>query len=137
MSTIDLHLRHPGTAPPAAARAAQVIAVGPLGALVGVAAIAFTIAAGPLSLSLGDWLVAAWALATAVVNLVAGIALGRGSETARRILIATALAHVAFSVVKLTAYDEPEALVFAALDAALIALLSLRGVRRSCTRDLR
>ena len=131
-TTTDLRLDHVGTASPASVRAAQAIAIAPLGLLVGIAAVVFTIAAPPSSLSLGDWSVAVWAYATAVVNVVAGIGLGRGSETARRALLAAAVLHVAFGLVKLTAYDEPEALVFVGLDAAVIALLTLRSVRRFC-----
>lgn len=76
----------------------------------------------------GDWAVAAWSTALAVAFIVAAVRLGRD----RRVLPALAgvlLLDLIFSTVKLTVYDEPEAVLFMAVDLVIIALLAL-AVRR-------
>ena len=75
----------------------------------------------------GDWLVAGWSAALAVAFMVAAVRLGRD----RRVIPALAavlLLDLAFSTVKLTVYDEPEAVAFMAVDLVIIGLLAL--VRR-------
>ncbi|TFV63436.1 UNVERIFIED_ORG: hypothetical protein E4P37_14745 [Bacillus sp. AZ43] len=78
---------------------------------------------------IADWSVGAWSTALAVAFLVAAVRLGRD----RRVLPALAvvlLVDLVFSAVKLTAYDEPEAVLFMAVDGVIIALLALLARRR-------
>jgi hypothetical protein len=79
----------------------------------------------------GDWSVAAWSTALALAFLVAAFRLGSD----RRVLPALAgviLLDLAFSLVKLTVYDEPEAVGFMAVDLVLLGLLALAArARRS------
>ncbi len=73
---------------------------------------------------LGDWLVATWSALLAIAFLVAAVRLGRD----RRVLPALAgvvVADLVFSLVKLTAYDEPEAVAFMAVDLLVLGLLVL------------
>jgi hypothetical protein len=73
---------------------------------------------------LGDWAVVAWSTALAVAFIVAAVRLGRD----RRVIPALAavlLLDLAFSTVKLTVYDEPEAVLFMAVDVVIISLLAL------------
>lgn len=77
---------------------------------------------------LGDWAVAAWSAALAVAFLVAAVRLGRD----RRVIPALAgvlLLDLVFSTVKLTVYDEPEAVAFMAVDLLILGLLVLTGRR--------
>jgi hypothetical protein len=79
---------------------------------------------------LGDWAVAAWSAALAVAFMVAAVRLGRD----RRVipgLAAVLLLDLVFSTVKLTVYDEPEAVAFMAVDLVIIALLALISRRRA------
>ena len=72
----------------------------------------------------GDWAVVAWSAALAVAFMVAAVRLGSD----RRVIPALAavlLLDLAFSTVKLTIYDEPEAVAFMAVDVVIIALLAL------------
>jgi hypothetical protein len=72
----------------------------------------------------GDWAVAAWSAALAVAFMVAAVGLGRD----RRVLPALAgivLLDLVFSTVKLTVYDEPEAVAFMAVDLVILGLLAL------------
>ena len=78
---------------------------------------------------LADWSVGIWSTALALAYLVAAARLGND----RRVLPALAavlLLDLVFSAVKLTVYDEPEAMVFMAVDLVIIALLAL-AVRRN------
>lgn len=71
-----------------------------------------------------DWSVGIWSTLLAVAFLVAAVRLGRD----RRVLPALAAVLVldlVFSVVKLTAYDEPEAVGFMAVNLVIIALLAV------------
>ena len=80
---------------------------------------------------LADWSVAAWSTALAVAFLVAAARLG----TDRRVLPALAgvlLLDLVFSAVKLTVYDEPEAVLFITVDLVIVALLVL--IARRTTR---
>ncbi len=70
-----------------------------------------------------DWSVGIWSTLLAVAFLVAAVRLGRD----RRVLPALAgvlVLDLVFSVVKLTAYDEPEAVGFMAVSLVIIALLA-------------
>ena len=81
---------------------------------------------------LGDWSVGIWSTALAVAFLVAAVRLGRD----RRVLPALAavlLLDLVFSLVKLTVYDEPEAVLFMAVDLVIVGLLAL--VRRRPTAE--
>ncbi|TFV70554.1 hypothetical protein E4P39_19925 [Blastococcus sp. CT_GayMR19] len=77
---------------------------------------------------LADWSVGIWSTALAVAFLVAAARLGAD----RRVLPALAgvlLLDLVFSAVKLTVYDEPEAVLFMAVDLVIIVLLTLIGRR--------
>ncbi len=77
---------------------------------------------------LADWSVGIWSTALAVAFLVAAARLGAD----RRVLPALAgvlLLDLVFSAVKLTVYDEPEAVLFLAVDVVIIGLLALIGRR--------
>ncbi|UOY01554.1 hypothetical protein [Blastococcus sp. PRF04-17] len=77
-----------------------------------------------------DWSVGVWSTALAVAFLVAAARLGRD----RRVLPALAavlVVDLVFSAVKLTAYDEPEAVLFMAVDLVVIGLLALLNRRRA------
>jgi hypothetical protein len=128
MTATDLRLPL-ATRVPYTVRAAQALAVGPLGLLVGIAATAFTVS-GFSDMSAGGLLVAAWAIALAVVNVGAGLRLGAGSARAYTALVAAALAQVAFGVVKLAVYHESASYVFMALDLVLLTLLARPAVKR-------
>ncbi|MFD2091281.1 hypothetical protein [Blastococcus deserti] len=72
---------------------------------------------------LADWSVGIWSTLLAVAYLVAAARLGRD----RRVLPALAaviLVDLVFSVVKLTVYDEPEAVGFMAVSLVIMALLA-------------
>jgi|1186.fasta_scaffold669931_2 hypothetical protein len=134
MTTSDLSL--PFATPsrvPRAVRAAQLVMVGPLGLLVGVAATAFT-ASSLSTMAPWEFAISAWAIALAVVNVTAGLRLGRGSAAARRALLVSIGAQIAFGVVKLTVYHESASFVFAALDAVALVLLTRPSVRRFAKR---
>jgi hypothetical protein len=73
---------------------------------------------------LADWSVGIWSTALALAYLVAAVRLGRD----RRVLPALAgvlLLDLVFSAVKLTVYDEPEAVLFLTVDVVIIGLLTL------------
>lgn len=73
---------------------------------------------------LGDWAVVAWSAALAVAFMVAAVRLGSD----RRVIPALAavlLLDLVFSIVKLTVYDEPEAVAFMTIDLLIIGLLAL------------
>ena len=77
-----------------------------------------------------DWSVGIWSTALAVAFLIAATRLGRD----RRVLPALAVVlavDLVFSLVKLTVYDEPEAVLFMAVDAVIIGLLALIRRRRA------
>ena len=79
---------------------------------------------------LGDWAVVVWSTSLAVAFLVAAVRLGRDA----RVLPALAgvlVLDLVFSAVKLTVYDEPEAVLFMAVDLVIIGLLALIARRAS------
>jgi hypothetical protein len=76
-----------------------------------------------------DWSVGVWSTALAVAFLVAAFRLGKD----RRVIPALAgvlLLDLVFSAVKLTVYDEPEAVLFMTVDFVIIALLALINRKR-------
>jgi hypothetical protein len=121
------------TTVPLPLRAAQAL-LGLLGAVVLFASIYFSVVAPPEPVDGLDWLVAAWAFATGAAALAIAPRLARGGDTVR--LAATALVanHFVFGLVKLVAYGESAAVPFMAIDLALLALLSARGIRSAHER---
>jgi hypothetical protein len=76
-----------------------------------------------------DWSVGIWSTALALAFVIAAVRLGRD----RRVLPALAivlLVDLAFSVVKLTVYDEPEAVLFMTVDVVILGLLALLTRRK-------
>jgi hypothetical protein len=78
---------------------------------------------------LGDWAVAAWSAALAVAFMVAAVRLGRDRRVLP-VLAGVLLLDLVFSTVKLTVYDEPEAVAFMAVDLVILGLLALISRRR-------
>lgn len=78
-----------------------------------------------------DWLVAAWSFALASALIVAAVRLRGGDRRIAGITAALLVVEVAFSLVKLFAYDEPEAIGFMAVDLVLLALLAGAARRRA------
>ena len=79
---------------------------------------------------LGDWAVAAWSAALAVAFMVAAVRLGRDRRVLP-VLVGVLLVDLVFSTVKLTVYDEPEAVAFMAVDMVILGLLALISRRGS------
>jgi len=76
-----------------------------------------------------EWSVGVWSTALGVAFLLAAARLGRD----RRVLPALGgviLVDLVFSAVKLTVYDEPEAVGFMAVDLVIVGLLALINRRR-------
>ena len=73
---------------------------------------------------LGDWSVGIWSTALAAAFLVAAFRLGRDHRVVP-LLGGVLLLDLVFSAVKLTVYDEPEAVLFMAVDLVVIGLLAL------------
>lgn len=73
---------------------------------------------------LGDRAVAIWSAALATAFLVAAVRLGRDRRVPP-VLVVIVLLDLAFGAVKLTAYDEPEAVAFMAVDLVVLGLLAL------------
>ncbi len=67
--------------------------------------------------------------AVSALGVVAATALSRGSERGRRWVIAYATFGIVFTLAKLIWWQETEAIVFGALDIALLLLVSSRRVR--------
>ena len=78
---------------------------------------------------MGDWLVGVWSTALAVTFLVAAVRLGRDPRVVRW-FGGVLLLDVVFSTVKLTVYDEPEAVLFMAIDLVILGLLTLIARRK-------
>jgi hypothetical protein len=102
---------------PARLSVAQVLLVGPLGALVVVAALAFSVFSGD-SLSTIDWTVSAWAVASGALNLTAGLRMRRSTGLAQ----IAALNYLAFSLAKLIGYHEGASVPFIVLGVAVLIL---------------
>jgi hypothetical protein len=78
----------------------------------------------------GDWLVGVWSTALAVTFLVAAVRLGRDPRVVRW-FGGVLLLDLVFSTVKLTVYDEPEAVLFMAVDLVILGLLALIARRKA------
>ena len=78
---------------------------------------------------LGDWSVGIWSTALAVAFMVAAVRLGRDPRVVPA-LAGVLLLDLVFSAVKLTVYDEPEAVLCMAVDLVIVALLALIARRR-------
>ncbi len=77
-----------------------------------------------------DWLVVVWSMALAIALMVAAVRLRSADRKVAGITVGLLLVEIAFSFVKLFAYDEPEAVGFMAVDLVIVALLAL-AVRRN------
>lgn len=67
--------------------------------------------------------------AVSALGVVAAVALARGSERGRRGVIGYATFGILFTLAKLIWWQETEAIVFGALDIALLLLVSSRRLR--------
>lgn len=76
-----------------------------------------------------DWAVAVWSAVLAVSLIVAAVRMGGGGRRIVPVIGALLLVEIAFSLVKLFAYDEPEALGFMAVDLVILGLLALSSRR--------
>ncbi len=70
-----------------------------------------------------EWGVVAWSTALALAFLVAAVRLGSDRRVVP-VFGGVLLVDLVFSAVKLTVYDEPEAVAFMAVDLLIIALLA-------------
>ena len=77
-----------------------------------------------------DWAVAAWSFALATALIVAAAVLRQPDRRIVAITVGLLAVEIAFSFVKLFAYDEPEAVGFMAVDLVLLALLTVAARRR-------
>jgi hypothetical protein len=77
-----------------------------------------------------DWLVVVWSTALALALVVAAVALRNRNQRVAGVVVGLLAVEIAFSFVKLFAYDEIEALGFMAIDLVLVALLALAVRRR-------
>ena len=77
-----------------------------------------------------DWLVVLWSTALALALVVAAVALRNRTQRIAGVVVGLLAVEIAFSFVKLFAYDEIEALGFMAIDLVLVALLALAVRRR-------
>ena len=78
-----------------------------------------------------DWLVVLWSTALALALVVAAVALRNRTQRIAGVVVGLLAVEIAFSFVKLFAYDEPEALGFMAVDLVLVGLLTLAVRRRT------
>jgi len=76
-----------------------------------------------------EWLVVLWSTVLAAALVVAAVALRSRSQRVAGVVVGLLAVEIAFSFVKLFAYDEIEALGFMAVDLVVVALLAL-AVRR-------
>ncbi len=113
--------------PPITVRAAQLLLLGPLGALVVFGAIYFGAIAPPDDLGADDFAIGAWALVIGAGNLAVGARLGAGAPGLRHAAIALVAVHLLFGAVKVVGYDEAEAATFMVADVVLIALVARLG----------
>jgi hypothetical protein len=78
-----------------------------------------------------DWSVGIWSTVLASALVVAAVQLRRGDRRMVRIVNGLLLVEIAFSLVKLFVYDEPESIGFMAVDLVLLGLLALISRRRA------
>ncbi len=72
----------------------------------------------------GDWLVAAWSVLIGAGYLVIAARLGRHGRGVLPLAVGIFAADIAFGVVKLVAYDEPESVGIMAVTLLLFALVA-------------
>ncbi len=77
-----------------------------------------------------DWFVVVWSTALALALVIAAVALRNRNQRIAGVVVGLLAVEIAFSFVKLFAYDEIEALGFMAIDLVLVALLALAVRRR-------
>jgi hypothetical protein len=78
-----------------------------------------------------DWSVGIWSTVLASALVVAAVQLRRGDRRMVRIVNGLLLVEIAFSLVKLFVYDEPESIGFMAVDLVILGLLALISRRRA------
>ncbi len=71
-----------------------------------------------------DWSVGIWSTVLATALVIAAFRLRRGDRRIVRVVSGLLLVEVAFSLVKLIVYDEPEAVGFMAVDLVIFGLLA-------------
>ena len=76
-----------------------------------------------------DWSVGTWSAVLATALVVAAFRLRRGDRRIVQVVNGLLLVEIAFSLVKLFVYDEPESLGFMAVDLVIFGLLALIGRR--------
>ena len=108
-------------------RIAQILLLGPLGALVVGAAFVFSLISPPEPVEGIDWVVAAWAVVTGGANFAAGVRLHRHWPDSRRLALAVCANYAAFSLVKLIGYGEAAAVPFLLATAVVAALVGVRA----------
>ncbi|MET7401806.1 hypothetical protein ABZS66_50830 [Dactylosporangium sp. NPDC005572] len=111
---------------PIPVRAAQLVLLVPLGAFQLAATVGFSLTT---PMSGRDYAVAAWAVLMSLAGIVTGLRLARGGR-APRAALALLAAQTAFSLVKLTVFDESASLVFLAIVAVCAGLVALPASRR-------
>ncbi len=116
--------------PPLALRAAQLLLLGPLGAVAVLGSVYFMAIAPPEVMTGFDWLTGAWGLALGAGNVFAGARLGGRRPALRKAALALVIGHLIFSAVKVMAFAETEAATFIAFDLLALALLASRSARR-------
>jgi len=126
--------RRPSGRAPIALRAAQLLLLVPLGALLVAASIYFTFVDPPRAVQAVDWLVAAWAVAIGAGNLYVGLRLAGGTPVLHRAALVLVVNHLLFGIVKVAGYGEQESLTFIVIDLLALALLLSPPVRRFFTR---
>jgi lysylphosphatidylglycerol synthetase-like protein (DUF2156 family) len=78
-----------------------------------------------------EWLVVAWSTALALALVVAAFGLRTADRRIVGITVGLLAVEIAFSFVKLFAYDEIEALGFMAVDLVVVGLIALAVRRQS------
>jgi hypothetical protein len=77
----------------------------------------------------GSWLFVVVFIAIAALASGSAVAMVRGSATGRRVLVGYGVLGIAWCVAKLVFWHEAEALVFGAVNVAVLALLAARRGR--------
>ena len=130
MSTLEITATQPAARVPVAVRAAQLLLLVPLGALVVFGSIYFGVIEPERDPGAVDWLVGSWALVLGLGNIAVGFKLSSGRRVVRRAALTLIACHLLFGVVKIVGYGESEAATFMLLDVLTIGLLSTGAARR-------
>jgi hypothetical protein len=78
-----------------------------------------------------DWSVGIWSTALATALVVAAFRLRRGDRRIVQVVCGLLAVEIAFSLVKLFVYDEPESVGFMAVDLVIFGLLAAINRRRA------